>query len=177
MDNILKNTALIEKNQSGRHDMRSIILVASGLALLVFTLTPSLVNDLAASAPRVGGPCTYDEYPGQAKITRVDKTELSKDQAKVTGGPGYEGYEVWFSFVTDREVKQDWAREALKREHSLQLKSSWYPGEKYLKKYGIEKGKTMKCTLKAITSGTCTPVIFEFDEVNTADYFETKSMK
>ena len=47
----------------------------------------------------------------------------------------------------------------------------------YLKKYGIEKGKTMKCTLKAITSGTCTPVIFEFDEVNTADYFETKSMK
>jgi hypothetical protein len=133
-----------------------------------------LGNALAAPVGRLGGPCAYASYPGQAKITRIEKTEQSKEQAKAVGGPGYEGFEVWFAFVTDKEVKQDWAKEALKKEHLLQLCNSWYPGERWLKKYGLEKGKTLKCTLKAITSGTCTPVLFEFDGVNATDYFETK---
>jgi hypothetical protein len=157
--------------------MRNITLVTSGLVLLCFALTTSLGNAFAVSANRVGGPCTYDSYPGHATITRIEKTEQSKDQAKAIGGPGYEGYEVSFSFVTDKVIKQPWAKEALKKEHLLELQNSWYPGERYLKKYGLEKGKTLKCTLKAITSGTCTPVIFEFDEVNTIDYFETKLPK
>lgn len=157
--------------------MRSILLVASGLVLCFFALTTSLGNAFAVPENRAGGPCTYESYPGHATITRVEKTEQSKDQAKAIGGPGYEGYEVSFSFVTDKVIKQAWAKEALQKEHLLELQNSWYPGEQYLKKYGLKKGKPLKCTLKAITSGTCTPVIFEFDEVNTIDYFETKSPK
>ncbi|HBH87106.1 MAG TPA: hypothetical protein DDY17_05845 [Syntrophaceae bacterium] len=157
--------------------MRNITLVASGLALLIFAFATSQGSDLVAFAGLAGGPCTYDGYPGQAKITRIEMTGQSKGQANVVGGPGYEGYEIWFSFVTDKEIKQDWAKEALKKEHLLKLSNSWYPGEKYLKKYGLEKGKLLRCTLKVITSGTCTPVIFEFDEVNTIDYFETKLLK
>ena len=81
-------------------------------------------------------------------------------------------------FVTDKVIKQAWAKEALKKEyHLLDLKNSWYPGEQFSKKYGHEKGEVLKCTLKVITLGTCTPVGFEFDEVNTTDYFETKSPK
>jgi len=157
--------------------MRSITLVFSGVVLFCFALTTSLVNAFALSPDRAGGPCTYESYPGQATITRIEKTEQSKDQAKVVGGPGYEGYEVSFLFVTDKAIKQAWAKEALKKEHLLDLRNSWYPGEQFLKKYGLEKGKVLKCTLKAITSGTCTPVVFEFDEVNTIDYFETKLPK
>lgn len=157
--------------------MRNMYLITSGLILLCFGLTASLGNAFAVPPDRVGGPCTYESYPGQATITGVEKTEQSKDQAKVTGGPGYEGYEVTFSFVTDKTIKEPWGKEALKKEHLLQLKNSWYPGEQFVKKYGLEKGKTLKGTLKAITSGTCTPVLFEFDDVNTADYFETKSLK
>jgi hypothetical protein len=154
--------------------MRNIILIFSCVVLFCFALTTSLGNAFALSPDRAGGPCTYESYPGQATITRIEKTEQSKDQAKVVGGPGYEGYEVSFSFVTDKAIQQVWAKEALKNEHLLDLRNSWYPGEQFLKKYGLEKGKVLKCTLKAITSGTCTPIVFEFDEVNTIDYFETK---
>ena len=157
--------------------MRSIILLFSGVFLFCFALTTSLGNAFALSPDRAGGPCTYESYPGQATITRIEKTEQSKDQAKTVGGPGYEGYEVLFSFMTNKEIKQAWAKEALKKEHLLDLRNSWYPGEQFLKKYGLVKGKVLKCTLKAITSGTCTPVVFEFDEVNTIDYFETKLPK
>jgi hypothetical protein len=157
--------------------MRSTIIVFSGVILFCFALTTSLGNTFAVPPNRVGGPCTYESYPGQATITRIEKTEQSKDQIKTVGGPGYEGYEVSFSFMTDKTIKQAWAKEALKKEHLLELRNSWYPGEQFLKKYGIEKGKVLKCTLKAITSGTCTPVVFEFDEVNTIDYFETKLPK
>jgi hypothetical protein len=157
--------------------MRSIILLFSGVFLFCFALTTSSGNAFALSADRAGGPCTYESYPGQATITRIEKTEQSKGQAKTVGGPGYEGYEILFSFMTNKEIKQAWAKEALKREHLLDLRNSWYPGEQFLQKYGLEKGRVLKCTLKAITSGTCTPVVFEFDEVNTIDYFETKLTK
>jgi hypothetical protein len=157
--------------------MRIIFFVFPGVVLFWLTLMTSLGNAFALPPDRVGGPCTYDGYPGQATITRIEQTEQSKDQAKTVGGPGYEGYEVLFSFTTDKEIKQAWAKEALKKEHLLDLRNSWYPGEQFLKKYGLVKGKVLKCTLKAITSGTCTPVVFEFDEVNTIDYFETKLPK
>ena len=62
----------------------------------------------------------------------------------------------------------------LKKEHLLQLRNSWYPGEKFIEKYGIEVGKTFKCTLCVIKSGTSTPIIFEFDDIDTTDYFETQ---
>lgn len=157
--------------------MRSIILIFSGVSLLCFALTPPFGGAFALSPDRAGGPCTYESYPGQATITRIEKTDQSKDQAKTIGGPGYEGFEVSFSFVTDMAIKQAWAKEALKKQHLLTLQNSWYPGVQFLKKYSLEKGNVLKCTLKAITSGTCTPVIFEFDEVNTIDYFETKLPK
>jgi hypothetical protein len=157
--------------------MKSIFFVFPGVVLFCFALTTSLGNAFAVPPDRVGGQCTYESYPGQATITRIEKTEQSKDQAKTVGGPGYEGYEVLFSFTTDKEIKQAWAKEVLKKEHLLDLRNSWYPGEQFLKKYGLVKGKVLKCTLKAITSGTCSPVVFEFDEVNTIDYFETKLPK
>lgn len=46
-----------------------------------------------------GGCCTYVSFEGIARIVRITKTLASKAQAKVMGGPKYEGYEVWFRFV------------------------------------------------------------------------------
>jgi len=159
--------------------VRTTILAFASFLLSVMTVRG---DGLAAPAPKAGGRVggfaggrsTYEDYAGKATITKVEKTERAKAQVKVNGGPGYEGYEVWFTFATDKEIKQEWAKNAPKKERLLQLASSWYPGPKYLEKYGIKKGKTFKCTMKVITSGTSSPIVFQFKDLNRADYFETK---
>jgi hypothetical protein len=124
--------------------------------------------------PKIGGPCVYSSYPGVAKITRIEKTDASREQAETIGGPGYEGYEVWFAFKTDQEIKEKWARDTVEREHLFQLDNSWYPGPQYLEKYGFKVNKTYDCTLNVITKGTCSPTVFKFSKINTHDYFESE---
>jgi PAB1-binding protein PBP1 len=124
--------------------------------------------------PVIGGKCVYSSYSGIATIMRVEKTEASKEQAEALGGPGYEGYEVWFVFKTDQEIKEELGQDIPEREHLFQLDNSWYPGPQYLEKYDIEVNKTYECTLKVIKEGTCSPIVFEFSEINTHDYFESE---
>jgi hypothetical protein len=127
-----------------------------------------------SATPLLGGPTAYEPYAGRATIVRVAKTDASKAQATAIGGAGYEGFEVWFAFEADREIKQKWGQDAAGKDQLLQLVNSWYPGEKYLQKYGIAQGKTFPCVMKAAVSGTASPVIFELQGVNLADYFESQ---
>lgn len=126
---------------------------------------------------RAGGPCEYHDYAGTATIVRVEQTETSRRQAKNVGGAGYEGYEVWFRFEPASEIGEEWARPAAGKEHRLSLMNSWYPGPRYLQKYGIKPGLKCSCVLKAITKGTCTPIIFDFPEIKRDDYFESARIK
>ena len=123
---------------------------------------------------KVGGPCEYVDYAGTATIAKMEITTASRQQALSTGGPGYPGCEVWFLFKTDAQISQDWARKVVTRGHLFRLANSWYPGEKYIDKYGIKVGNTYKCILKVITRGTCTPAMFKFPGCKDDDYFESK---
>ena len=123
---------------------------------------------------KVGGPCEYTEFAGTATITKIEITDQSRQQALATGGPGYPGCEIWFSFKTSAKVSPDWARRLLEREHLFRLANSWYPGEKYIDKYGIKVENTYRCVLKVITRGTCTPAMFKFSGCKDDDYFESK---
>jgi hypothetical protein len=127
--------------------------------------------------PRVGGRSEYDDYAGTATIVRVEKTKRSAAQARVGGGPGYEGYEVRFRFAAKEAVPGTLGQDALKREHLLTLANSWYPGERYLKKYGIRKDKTFAATMSVIRKGVSTPVVFAFETIDTTDYFESKKAR
>ena len=122
-----------------------------------------------------GGCCIYASYEGNAKIFRVSQTPTSLAQAKIMGGPGYEGYEVWFRFIPKSDVPDDRIKQVISREHLFTLYNSWYAGPRYLEKYGIREGKIYPCTLNIIEEGTATPVIFEFETIDTRDYFETRS--
>jgi len=124
--------------------------------------------------PIVGGPCAYDVINGNCTITAITQTDNSKKQAEISGGPGYAGYEIKFSFTPDNEVDLEGKEAMLKKENTLMLTNSWYPGQEYLTKYNIEEGASFKCSLDLITQGTCTPVIYGFDNIDTTDYFETK---
>ncbi len=153
--------------------MKKIFAIVSLIGLLLSSICYCYAEEMPRNI--IGGRCVYSSYSGRATITRVEKTAESKKQADVIGGAGYEGYEIWFRFKTDQEIeiKEAWARDTVEREHLLQLGNSWYPGPQYIKKYGIEVNKTYSCTLKVITEGTCTPITFEFRDIDTRDYFES----
>jgi len=134
-----------------------------------------LCGSSASGQMLFGGKCTYDDYPGSCEIVSILMTEESAHQAEVGGGPGYEGYEVSFVFSPDEPMNltENWENLVFGREHLLQLCNSWYPGPRFLEKYNITEGAIFDCTLKLITGGTCTPVVFEFGEIDQCDYFES----
>ncbi len=120
-----------------------------------------------AASKVMGGPCEYRKYKGKAKITSVHKREMPDDYGMLS----YETYEVRFSFHTNQKVEEAHGKVEGK-EYTLMLNNSWYPGPKFLQKYGIEVGKSFDCYLKVITKGTCTPILFEFSSIDLSDYFE-----
>ena len=139
------------------------------LSLLFLCGSTALVQGL------IGGGCSYDDYPGACEIVSILKTEDSIRQAEVEGGPGYEGYEVWFVFSPDEPMNLDADREEeiLGSEHLLQLCNSWYPGPRFLEKYQITEGAVFECTLKLIATGTCSPNRLRVREIDLCAYFES----
>jgi len=122
----------------------------------------------------VGGPCSYDQIRGNCKIVSVAKTSVSKQQAEISGGPGYEGFEVKFTFSPENEADLKGQEFVLNKENLLMLTNSWYPGPEYLAKYNIKEQAVFACGLDLIVRGTCTPIIYKFDSIDRTDYFETK---
>ena len=104
---------------------------------LLSALVVPIVVPAAERPLMVGGPCTYNEYPGKARITRVEKTADSRNQVKY--GAPYEGFEIRFAFTPDKPIPTGWAQEQIKGEHLFQLANSWHPGSAYISKYEIKK--------------------------------------
>jgi len=127
------------------------------------------------TTPEDGGCSTYASYEGSARILRIAQTSTSVTQAKVIGGPGYEGYEVWFHFVPKTDVSDDRIEPIVSREHLFTLHNGWYVGPLYLERYRIQKGNSYPCILKVIEKGTGNPVVFNFPTIDTADYFESRN--
>lgn len=121
-----------------------------------------------------GGRISYKKYAGTAEIVRVEKTAAA-DGKKANAT---EGYEVWYTFTPKGKVPDGLGKSHLEdhKQHQFVLGSSgWCPGPKFLKKYGIEKGKKFAATLLVIKEGTSTPVLMELDDVPNDDYFEASS--
>lgn len=160
-------------------------LLVAGVAVLVLfpssasaeepATAPKFATDEAASADSsapIGRCGAYVSTNGSAKIVRVEKTAASTEQATSGGGPGYAGFEVWFSFTPDEPVSDPATADWIGREYELRLANSWYPGPEFLKKYGLQVGDTIAAVLDAQKAGPCTPFVFQFPSVDTTDYFE-----
>lgn len=116
---------------------------------------------------KVGGKCEYSKYHGKAAIVSI----IPKPSSSHSAGPLYEEFEVRFRFVAEEDIKEAHGRIEGK-EYVLTLANSWYPGPKFLKKYGIKVGKSFGCSLNVITKGACTPIMFDFPDIDLSDYFE-----
>lgn len=131
-----------------------------GLANLSMTLIffVSLTScDLAASSssqPRVGGTCIYKQYKGNAEIVSITLRSGTSGE-----------YEIKFSFHPQETIQEEFAR-VEDKQWLLVQKDSAYPKEDFLTQYDIKAGKSLPCSMKVITKGTCTPVLFEFPTID-----------
>jgi len=144
------------------------------------TRAQDAINNATASNSNtpmiVGGPCSYEKFRGTGRIISIQQTGQSKQQAVYSG---YEGFEIKFKFMPVDPLNIEnvtWVnniQDILDREYLLLLTNSWYPGKNYLEKYSITENATFGGELLLITKGTCSPIGFRFDTINTTDYFET----
>jgi hypothetical protein len=105
-------------------------------------------------AHRIGGACEYKSYPGYATIISIEPAQ--------NVAPGEEGrFDVRFSFKSRRKIKEDFAREAA-RFFYLFDNSFQCPDAHFLRRNSIREGAVLEGVMRVITSGTCTPVLFEF---------------
>ena len=121
---------------------------------------------------RIGGGCSYRDIAGTVTIVGVAKTAASSQQATVSGGPGYQGFEVNFRFTASQPIAEATVRDFARRPHVLRLVNSWYPGPRYVEKYHLDAGRELPALLKVRTSGACTPMLFSISGVDRTDYFE-----
>lgn len=126
-----------------------------------------LFNRVAAEEiPKmVGGPCTYSEYAGAAKIISIDKLPCPEGTLGKKAGV----FRVRFVFEPHDSIPKPFER--LKgKPHDLRLVNGSWPTMGFLRKYEIHVNKELSCCLKVIKKGTCTPVLFDFPTIDRTDY-------
>jgi hypothetical protein len=111
---------------------------------------------------RVGGPCEYRSYPGEAEIVSVNPVLPSSGEA-------VERFDVRFRFIPEGPIEESLGRAAQNRTFSLLPDRETSPGRAFLETFDIRPGKRLACTLRVITRGTCTPILFEFPSLTSGD--------
>ena len=122
--------------------------------------------DGSPTQPWSGGACTYRRYRGRADVVSIRPATMPG-----SGAPSYATREVLFVFHPDEQIREAWVQVDGRR-FLLTLDNGRYPGPAFMAKYGIDVGSRLDCELALITSGTCTPMRFEFPTIDLADYFE-----
>lgn len=110
----------------------------------------SMTGSETAQGPLVGGPCEYRSYPGEAEI-------ISVAPSTTAGGR----FDVKFRFIPDGTVEEPLGRAALERTFSLLPDREMPPDGAFIEQFDIRPEKRLRCTLKVITRGTCTPILFD----------------
>ena len=122
----------------------------------------SMTGSETARGPIVGGPCEYSDYPGQAEIVSVAPMQAPDPAA---GGR----FDVKFRFIPDGDVREPLGKSALKRTFSLLPEREMPPDRAFVETFDIGPGKRLGCTLRVITRGTCTPILFDFPSLKAGD--------
>lgn len=138
IDNFLRNAASC-----------TIIVV---LACIVFTASSFAQSD-KKSSQLVGGSCQYKSYPGQATIVSIARSQ--------TADPQQRRFEVKFTFVPKNKVAEGFAQVEGKT-FNLYDNNFQNPDRDFIASKQISVGKVLDGNLQVITSGTCTPVLFDF---------------
>ena len=123
------------------------------IPLLTILASWPVISDMKLP-PIIGGQCEYKSFNGMAKIvsvTRISTADLGLNSE----------YEVKFLFLPQEETI-----EKLPRQDSgpFQLFSDigTQPTKQFIKNHKIKVGGQVKCIMKVIIRGACTPLLFDF---------------
>ena len=136
-------------------DRSFFVLPVTVLALfLSLTAAPFLCADGAWG----GGPCRYKRYSGRATILSVTAVENNAaDQTK--------RFDVLFTFQAQDEIEESFARTEGKT-FSLYGKYFSTPDRNFITVHRLAAGRILDGSMQVIVAGTCTPVVFDFPELN-----------
>ncbi|MCK4221480.1 MAG: hypothetical protein KAX25_01325 [Dehalococcoidia bacterium] len=141
--------------------MKVVLLVA--LALLVSIAAGAVACEEAT--PPVGGPCEYGHIPGVATVVSVEADDsedaLCQDAVVVT-----------FDFVPDDASAVDDYRFPgwLDTGQHLTVGAGANPPRAWVVEQGLTERSEHRCVRSEITSGTCTPVLFSFPDIDFSDW-------
>lgn len=115
-----------------------------GIFLLIL-----LLNCTGSKEIKVGGPCEYEDFPGQIVISSVenDKIDSKKSTVKFDFSPIDSTKKYRFGNFKDIGI------------HLLDGNEN--PDKSKIELWNIKKGKNFPAIRKEIKFGACTPVIFE----------------
>lgn len=110
----------------------------------------------------VGGPCKYDQIPGVAVVVSIEEQPASE------GGGCSNPVRVVFNFVPDDPDATAGYRfpERSDDGHHLTVSGGFDPPSEWVQAEGLVVGSAYPAVRKEIVRGTCTPVIFEFTELD-----------
>jgi len=111
----------------------------------------------------IGGMCEYVVYSGEIRVLSIKRTERSKLQTRMYGGPDYEGYEITYRFIANEKIEESFAEDWIKEEQVFRFFNSWFPSEEYIIMHKIETGKSYPAEIMVIEKGTCTPILIEVE--------------
>ena len=114
-----------------------------------------------------GGPCKYSSIPGIAIIEIVKSAESSGNNCR-------DAVEIIFDFIPDNPI-------IINQYHfpsypdtgiNFTVGDGKNPPAEWAQNKGLIKNSSHRCIRKEITGGTCTPVIFEFPDIDCTDYID-----
>ena len=134
------------------------------LILLISVITACAVKDVKKIL--VGGPCDYKEIEGTAVITSI--VDAQSDDYNCRKRP----VKVSFDFTPDdssAKSKYLFPNVSDSRQN-IRLSGGLNPPKDFMKVKGIIVGTSHKCVRKEIIKGACTPVLYEFPEIDFSGY-------
>jgi len=122
--------------------------------MVLFAFTSACAQPERQESRLIGGPCQYKSYPGQATI-------LSLTESQTVDPDKIKRFDVKFSFAPQGKIEESFAGVQGKT-FSLYGNNFKYPDREFLSNHNIHVGRILDGSLQVITSGTCTPVLFDF---------------
>ena len=117
-----------------------------------------------SKSDKPGGNCEYNQFEGSAKIISIK--DAPKSDYNCPENPKLVIFEFTPANLSDR------SKYSFKNfsDNSVQMKinDGANPSLAWIKKNKIEAGKKYRCVRTELTKGTCTPVIFEFPDLDLA---------
>lgn len=110
-----------------------------------------------------GGRCAYEDTTGTATITAI--RDPPSDLYNCPNDP----VEVMFDFVP-----ADPSLSALSAtDQRATVGSGANPNRAYILAKGFSEGNQLRCTRKDIRQGSCSPILYEFPDVDLSDYADS----